>query len=883
MNWKPEKDEKPLTTKEFLAIAEKKYPGISRSPHLRRAFNDDFYEVLEALEPVRARSQARKRGYSRPLSDEQQIQVLKKATGTRTYRRRKNPARLTKKEKRVRALVRRNSVYDTNAENAWKAATKSIYQSHDLPVLAAREALQNSVDAIREAVKKRQIRKGEGVFEVVVDTGGRWIEFIDNGTGMNRSVVKTFFTLNQSGEEKQATTDPGIDLKIRRYKRKYDKEGSYYFRLNGLFQFKEGKKGSFEAVLPYDYVFDYTTPGSTGGFGVAKAVILGASQPNPNFELRTQDLYYDSDMAATDQRGEPSPTVLEERIQGTRLKIKDIEMIDNVSYTVTYGQYAESYVQTEDHRGIIARLRDMLASSDTPDITLKLNGDVVEPYFRRGRTYDSPFQRDLRGSSGLAGTAGYPFNQGRDRFNSRVEAKAFEQFAQSVEKEPTIMSSKEDEIFDPDDPASATRPEDQRKMDEDLNAALEDPAIKRALAIGAETAAKVSEELEKEGRRAGAAEGKKQKREGVIDSDAPQQPKPLVGKQGMAGTVLSSDLNEDEEKDKGRSGSDPSRERAERLLQALNEYNSTAYASGLPTIDWLDYRSALQPFIDSGYTEDEHSLSMLYRVLDEVSKAAVMKGGGGISTVAGLQNAITSLVEGSSTPKYVVRGAKSISGNPNPFGKFAGLYISREQFLDKNGKYASAKARRFKENYAKYLPLLILWDQILRIVADTADIKEKFYPGFVLNDNAMAIFMALPSGTQMIGVNPFWFKAVKSGYDNAQEAALYLHAMACHELAHMKRGVTHGDGHDEQFVAIRENLADRSFPAIPGITGLVHKFLGIRIRGGSKAVREADRRIKELEQQVTSGCKDCYKTLVTTLEDAGRVDTVDWLKGKGEA
>ena len=79
MNWKPEKDEKPLTTKEFLAIAEKKYPGISRSPHLRRAFNDDFYEVLEALEPVRARSQARKRGYSRPLSDEQQIQVLKKA------------------------------------------------------------------------------------------------------------------------------------------------------------------------------------------------------------------------------------------------------------------------------------------------------------------------------------------------------------------------------------------------------------------------------------------------------------------------------------------------------------------------------------------------------------------------------------------------------------------------------------------------------------------------------------------------------------------------------------------------------------------------------------------------------------------------------------
>lgn len=895
MAWKPENDEKPLNMQEFLAIVEKKYPGISRHPYLQAALNQDLYDALESLSPVGARARARLRGYAPPLTQDQHIRVLKTVTGTRTYRRRRNTERLTPREDKVRALVRRNSVYDTNAENAWKAATTAIYKSKDLPLLAAREALQNGVDAIRQAVKKRQIAKGEGVFEVVVSPEGKWMEFRDNGTGMNRNVIKTFLTLNQSGEEKQATVDPGITLTIRRYKRS-DDVGAYYFRLNGLFQFKEGKKGGFDAKLPYDYVFDYETPGTTGGFGVAKAVILGASHPEPSFELRTQDLYYDSEMAATDLRGEPSPRVLPERIQGTHLRIKNIGMIAQVSYSVQYHNSRESYLKVEDDRPIEERLLDMLASSDTPDITLMLNGEPVQPYFagRRGRTVESQYKEQLQGSSGLAGASGYPFNQGRDRFNSYVEEKQFGYFAESVEKEPRIKSTPEDEVYDPGAPEASTRPEDQRKIDAAMNKALSDPQVKRALAVGAETANKVAEAMGKEGLRSALAQQRRAAREGEASSDAPEQPTPAAERVGArAGTALSAELNEDE-KQAGKEENAPwysdesdlvrseTRVRAKRLQLMLEEYNAAADNSDLPTIDWLDYHDVLNQFKETGQTTDPYALSFLYRALTEISKGAVKKGGGGISVVAGLQNAIAALVEGSATEEYVIKEAQAMGGNPNPFGDFAGLYISRTQFLDKHGKYAAAKARRFKDTYADHLPLLIMWDQTLRIIADAAGIHTAFYPGFALNDELLAVFMRLPSGTNMIGVNPFWFKAMKRGYSDAQEVALHIHAMACHELAHMERGLAHGDGHDERFSIIRESLADKSFPVIPGLTALVNKFLGIRIRGGAKATRDDDRRVKELEQQIASGCRACYKTLITALEDGERVDTVDWLKNKGD-
>src|SRR5262245_3515030 len=57
----------------------------------------------------------------------------------------------------------------SNPARMWQHFTTSVYQSADLPWLATREALQNSVDAIRAAVRRRKIRAGEGRFTVTWD------------------------------------------------------------------------------------------------------------------------------------------------------------------------------------------------------------------------------------------------------------------------------------------------------------------------------------------------------------------------------------------------------------------------------------------------------------------------------------------------------------------------------------------------------------------------------------------------------------------------------------------------------------------------------------------------------------------------------------------
>lgn len=65
----------------------------------------------------------------------------------------------------------------------WRYFTSSVYTSGDLPVLATRETLQNSSDAIKAAIRQRQISKDEGRFEVIWDARGRKLTWIDNGQG----------------------------------------------------------------------------------------------------------------------------------------------------------------------------------------------------------------------------------------------------------------------------------------------------------------------------------------------------------------------------------------------------------------------------------------------------------------------------------------------------------------------------------------------------------------------------------------------------------------------------------------------------------------------------------------------------------------------------
>ena len=79
-----------------------------------------------------------------------------------------------------------------NAAAMWTLAAEKLYGSYvDVPVVSTREALQNSRDAIRDAVKAGEIQ--EGVFKVEWDPEIRTLVWDDNGIGMSREIVDTKF------------------------------------------------------------------------------------------------------------------------------------------------------------------------------------------------------------------------------------------------------------------------------------------------------------------------------------------------------------------------------------------------------------------------------------------------------------------------------------------------------------------------------------------------------------------------------------------------------------------------------------------------------------------------------------------------------------------
>ncbi|MFY0531474.1 hypothetical protein [Nannocystis pusilla] len=207
----------------------------------------------------------------------------------------------------------------TNDMRMWRHFTTSVYQSADLPWLATREALQNSVDAIRAAIRHRKLRAGEGRFTVTWDPVRRTLAWEDNGIGMDaETVANKFLSLGDTG--------------------------------------KDGAHDSAEAA---------------GGFGVAKAVILGVS-PTFRYELHSRDKKYVA--GGFDQP--PRAPVAAAFLSGTRLTVFDIP----TKFDTFYGP---TRVPDEP---ILDRLRNLLAFTDMPEIALVLNGEKVSPFFsgRRG-------------------------------------------------------------------------------------------------------------------------------------------------------------------------------------------------------------------------------------------------------------------------------------------------------------------------------------------------------------------------------------------------------------------------------------------------------------------------------------------------------------------
>jgi len=198
-----------------------------------------------------------------------------------------------------------------NTGRVWALMMGSMYSSGDLPVLATREATQNAIDAVKASIRLRQIRHEDARFEVTWSQKTRSLSFSDVGIGMDTETILTkFLSLGDTG--KSCAADSG------------------------------------EAA---------------GGFGVAKAVILGVSR-SFTWEMHTRDNLAIARGADAEVQIFPA-----EPRQGTTISVHDIDPDSYWHWDRARG----------DHVGLEDRIRELLGANDLPGFKLIFNGAEVPP------------------------------------------------------------------------------------------------------------------------------------------------------------------------------------------------------------------------------------------------------------------------------------------------------------------------------------------------------------------------------------------------------------------------------------------------------------------------------------------------------------------------
>ena len=194
----------------------------------------------------------------------------------------------------------------------WKLQCQNLYNSKNLGALAARECIQNSLDAIKAAVRKGQISEYDGHIEIDITTEA--LTITDNGIGMD---VKTL-------HEK-------------------------FLNLGGT------TKGDENNV---------------GGFGLAKAVILGCGS---GFKIETQDNVFTSDDLGK------NPIQKQAFRQGTKITLYDVQIDKNLTIK-------------DNTDKLLWAILDYVCSSDI-DVPVKVNGKMYAPFFETSaKTRRSPAQ-----------------------------------------------------------------------------------------------------------------------------------------------------------------------------------------------------------------------------------------------------------------------------------------------------------------------------------------------------------------------------------------------------------------------------------------------------------------------------------------------------------
>lgn len=693
-----------------------------------------------------------------------------------------------------------------NAAIVWKMLTASLYQSGDLPLLATREAGQNSIDSIRAAIKARQVRAGDGRFEVTWDADARTLSWDDNGIGMDAATITgKFLVIGESG--------------------------------------KRDAEDSGEAA---------------GGFGVAKAVILGVA-PGFVWDLHTRD-----NLAVARGPNTDVEVFDAEARQGTRITTHGV----SEDYDLLWDRARQTYVPLLD------RLRELLAANDLPGITLVLNGDEVAPMFSRrggskvrvegswgahtmatvkayrrapgdrGGAYyvrlGGLYQFKLPSARGglradvvidlvttvRPGQAGYPLNAARDALQDDARW-AFSDLVDEVEREnESVGRNEDDEVYDP-----ASEDPDERAGADELGRlvgeAFEDPALQKALS---EATGGIMDFYAERLKRGGAEQpvaslAPRGSKGGPVEDEPRREPVLPPGFRSVGGgVVVEVDI---------AAPSDVAvvREYLEVAAEGGRQPGTAAVGLAPDVIAALDRVAA--------GSADETTIAVIEDAIERAADGAMAPGGAGLMQVARVPGVLAALDEAVGRKRE----------RRNPFGKHAGLRISKKTY-DRQRSY------RFKKNYGRWLPYLVVWDGALRLIAAEARIRRRFKPGFVLDDNLVGLTAQSGAGDAVVYIHPDKLaQVVRAHRERPIAIAAFVHGVAAHELTHLDHGLGHG--HDERFIAAREDLGAATGHLLPAIALLAQKVLGLPevpdgdAKRGVRLERDLDRMRATLKEQRT--------------------------------
>lgn len=681
---------------------------------------------------------------------------------------------------------------------AWALMAANAYPSGDLLVVAMREALQNAVDAIDHAYRGRdgrgrpvppeyRLEKGTGRFSVTWDNSARTITFEDNGIGMDEETLRTkFLVLGASGK---------------------------------------GEDGRSERTV--------------GGFGVAKAVILGISDSG-DWELFTRDLHA---YPNPDRSGRVHIHRVQTPIQGTRLITRNVaEKYANKNY---------SALDTE-WKSAEARMRILLASCDLPDLTLVLNGRPVPSAFRSGGTRKPDYEalpwgegvkvqiRTYRRAPGSGYGAVYVRSNGQTQFIRRPTGKGTQKHDVTIDVR-TSLSPKDDNYPFPtsredfkgnakwayndldeqlsQEAASAvddqeydtfileSENEDERNaveaMADEVREVLGDAALQ---AILNETLGKIGAFADAEEKRRAVRPAATPKERAGVESDLPgvDRPDPVTVDRISTRAPESSD-------------------------EAVREIVKVIEGGGERSVSWRA-QGAIERAREGRLSEGDlvtlgnEAQAAIERNLDVADSGGMATG----LTQAGAVNAALATI----AAKQGIAKPRPIS----PYSKDIAILVSR-------ANYNAKSATWFRKRIPQELPKLIAWDLTLRLIIQEAKIsavasiaakqgssrqtlKLRFRPGFIL-DTSVRGAMKREQGRAYVLINPDYFDdAVRAHKSRPWAIAGYLHNLACHELAHLGEG-----DHNESWAIEREDLAMATAHLLPAIEEAVASILKLKRKG----------------------------------------------------